>query len=671
MSAFYRPCLEQSRTYDRAVGYFRSTIFAVVGEAITPFVQRGGRLRFVCSPEMDASDIEALDGAYEHRSLLLERLLNREIEALLSDASTAGPARVLATLVAIGALDLRIAMRPKSYGIYHEKLGIFADDIGNAVSFKGSANETRNGWHVRGNLESIEVFCSWRGGRELDRVRRHQDYFGRLWDNQIRDVAVVPFPEASKRRLCRVAHPSLEDIAELAYGRPGMRPRSTLKHQQDAIDAWLANGRRGIFQHATGSGKTFTAILAMREHTQTGDPALVVVPSTLLLDQWLAEIKKEMPSVPILLVGAGNTAWRQHNRLESFTVGDRSLGPRIVLATMQTACRAEFIGRVRDGAHLLLVADEVHQLGSNEYSQVLALAAGSRLGLSATPSRFGDAAGTETLMKYFGGVLPPVIELTDAIAAGRLVPYEYHPHAVDLTSEEALEWTRLSESIIREIWRSPRESDGSIQLSQRVKLLLIQRARIAKKAANKIPLARAILGGCFKREQRWLVYCEDLAQLWAVLLEIQAAGLPAAAYYSGMPGDSKSVLAWLTNFGGIVVSVRCLDEGVDIPEVTHALVLASSQNPRQFIQRRGRVLRTAPGKYIATIHDALVIPVGDQAQLEQEAMSRAEIGRAMEFARSAVNLDAAEEVAAIADRLAIPISWGNDGGFEDDGSEGE
>lgn len=671
MSAFYRPCLELSRTYDRAVGYFRSTIFAVVGETITPFVQRGGRLRFICSPEMDASDIEALDGGYDQRARVIERLLSREIEALLSDASTAGPARVLATLVAIGALDLRVAVRPASYGIYHEKLGIFGDEIGNTVSFKGSANETRSGWHVRGNLESIEVFCSWRGGREADRVQRHQEYFGRLWDNKIGDVAVLPFPEASKRQLCRVAHRSLEEISELAYGRGHARPRATLKHQQEAIDSWLANGRRGIFQHATGSGKTFTAMLAIRDHTQRGDPAIVVVPSTLLLEQWLAEFKKEMPAVPVLLVGAGNTSWRQPNRLESFTASDRSLGSRIVLATMQTAARSDFISRTRTGSHLLLVADEVHQIGSDENSRILALEAGSRLGLSATPSRFGDADGTHALMAYFGPVLPPVIELTDAIAAGRLVPYEYHPHAVDLTSDEALEWKRLTESIVREIWRTPRENGGVLQLTERAKLLLIQRARIAKKAANKIGLARQILVTSFKPEQRWLVYCEDLAQLSAVLAELQAAGLPGAAYYSGMPGDPKSVLAWLTNFGGIVVSVRCLDEGVDIPEVTHALVLASSQNPRQFIQRRGRVLRTAPGKYIAVIHDALVIPVGDQAELEQEAMSRAEIARAMEFARSAINLDAAEEIAAIADRLAISVSWGNDGGFEDDRSESE
>lgn len=662
MGEFYRPCLSRSIRYDRAVGYFRSTIFAIAGDAAIEFARRGGQIRFVCSPVLSEEDINALGRGYDQREQVIERLMLAEVDALLSDARFARPAELLATLIALGVLDLRVAIRPPQHGIYHEKLGIFSDAYGDAVSFKGSSNETWNAWHEQGNLESFETFCSWTD--DFRRVARHRGYFERLWAGQLESVSVVPFPEAARERLCEIAK---DDVADLPTGekRATAERKVPLPHQRLAIENWIAAGERGILQHATGSGKTITALTIIQRHLEAGRPAIVVVPSTLLLEQWHKELTSQIPEAVVLLAGGNHDAWRRPNRLESFSADDAEVGPRVVLSTMQTASKPEFRSRLRQGSHLLLVADEVHQIGSVSNAQILQIDAGARLGLSATPTRFGDEDGTARILSYFGPVVPPIVTLADAIRSGRLVPYEYHAHPIQLTAAESDAWKTLTERITREAARSPRGDSGEPLFSERVKLLLIQRARIAKKAVNKITLARAIVTAEFRAGQRWLVYCEDLEQLGLVLAELTNAGLPATEYYSEMSGDRVAALDWLRRFGGIVVSVRCLDEGVDIPEVSHALILASSQNPRQFIQRRGRVLRTAPDKYMAVIHDALVIPPSVALEPEQAALARAEIARALEFATSAINRIGAEQIASLADQLGITIEMFTTTGLED------
>lgn len=665
---FYRPCLLNAISYKRAVGYFRSTVYHVIGTSIVEFARRGGRAELICSPELSEEDIDSIALGYARKSEIVGDRLFQQIEELLAAEETAFNTRLLATLVLVGALEIKVAVRADRKGLYHEKIGVFSDGIGNAVSFKGSANETWSGWHLQGNFESIEVFCSWRGGLEAERVKKHTAHFDMLWAEDDPDIEVFSFPAKALTLLKKAAFEDLHAVDPKNIPPPENR-RTPLPHQAEAVNAWLARGGRGIFEHATGSGKTFTALMAIRRHIEAARPALVVVPSRLLLDQWALELRDEISEAALLLAGGGNNSWRAPHRLRGMTAADTAHGARIVLATMQTAAMDAFLDAVIDGEHLLLVVDEVHQIGSPQHAHIMTLDAGSRLGLSATPVRYGDPEGTRRIFEYFGGVIPPPITLPDAIEAGRLVPYEYFPHALNLSAEEADEWRAYTDRIRREVVRQKLDEAGARPLSDKAKMLLIRRSRIAKKAATKVRLACNVLKAHFEKGQSWLVYCEDADQLAQVLAALRQEGMDPIEYHSKMEGDRAATMSWFRAFGGILVSIRCLDEGVDIPDVSHALILASSQNPRQFIQRRGRVLRRAPGKQVAILHDAIVVPVSADDEPEQISLLKSELVRAIEFSDHAINKGAGAELRAIAISMGIDPDSLLDGGVEEDEEE--
>ena len=220
----------------------------------------------------------------------------------------------------------------------------------------------------------------------------------------------------------------------------------------------------------------------------------------------------------------------------------------------------------------------------------------ARLGLSATPVRAFDREGTDSILDFFGGVIEPVVTLKDAIEAGRLCEYEYWPQTVRLNPDEQERWEDLTKRIQK---RFAREASGQANFddpSDELKQMLIRRARIAKSAEAKVAEAARIVTTQFELGQRWILYCDDQHQVALVLQSLRAASLPAFEYHSAMAGSRDATLRAFREEGGILVSIRCLDEGVDIPEVSHALILASSRNDREFVQRRGRVLRDDPLK---------------------------------------------------------------------------
>ena len=685
---FYLPAIAAARRYDRAVGFFSSSIFLLAWPSIKKFVSNGGRMRLICSPVLSEQDELAMRQGYsEQGEIELGDAIRKQFAELLASPGLAKPATVLASLVANGVIDCRVAWlssaaEGRSLRIFHDKMGLVEDEASDQIVFKGSMNETWPALALDGNIESIDVFASWRDEGERSRVRDEARYFEDLWEGRWPGVVVKPLPESARSEIVSASRSAdwptmvdeiceeLETAAQWSpeASQPGGRlPRP---HQVAALTAWTDAGRRGILEHATGSGKTFTALCAMQAAFHLNEIPIVAVPSDLLLDQWEREIRTTFAAsgLELLVCGGGHEGWRQSGMLRSWTRSPApGKPPRAVLTTMQTASGPQFIGLCVQGDHLFFVGDEVHRLGAPEAQNVLTLQTGARLGLSATPRRAGDPAGTSAIMNYFGGIIPPPFTLEDAIRAGTLTPYAYHPHFVEFDPHEQHEWSRLTAQIKRAYarWHAGGGSwdEGA---ETRFKMLLVARARIAKGAGRKVAKALEIVQSAYVPGQRWIVYCDDQGQLNDVAAALRSAGVQDVfEYHSAMAGDATVTLEVFQRSGGIVVAIRCLDEGVDIPSVSHALILASSRNPREFIQRRGRVLRRHPGKLLAHIYDVLITPDGGEGEFD--SMLRGELLRAIEFGTNAINPAAVADLKRIA--LRLNINWDElSSGFEVDGT---
>ena len=600
----------------------------------------------VCSPHLSERDVEAIEEGLSLRDRIQEKLTS-EIRELAQNAENVPAVELLATMIGAGILDLKIAYRPGKVGIFHSKIGIFSDGRA-AVGFEGSVNESYSAFSQDGNHESFAVFTTWSNDIDNERVVGLRAYFDSLWAGREPRLEVVDFPELPRSELRMYANPdgveaAVEHVRTTQGARSdGSRPVrrvSLMRHQEEALANWEDAGHCGVVQHATGSGKTITGLEAIRRWVRRGRPALVLVPSDLLVSQWIEEINRHLGDLEpeMLVVGGtrGSRSWQSD--LADFTRAAPYLGPRIVVATMQSASTSRFVGSVAPGDHLLMVADEVHRIGSPRHRSVLAIAARGRLALSATPARYGDPEGTSAIFEYFGDIVQPTFGIPDAIRVGRLVPYDYHVVQVELTDDEQQRWDDLTGEIGKAYARLP-EVNGAKIPGAVCRALLIRRARVLKQATRKADVARRIVGTHYRSGQRWLVYCDDGNQLEAVLGALRDQGLPAFEYWSGTDSSLPDTLEFITRNGGILVAIRCLDEGVDLPTLDHALILASSSNPREFIQRRGRVLRRAPGKYRAIIYDALVTPSRlQEGSTERMPILKTEMRRASEFSRYAQN----------------------------------
>lgn len=668
VDAFYGPALRAAATYDRATGYFRSSFYSLTRDSVAAFALRGGTTRLLCSPDLEATDIEALQRGGNARQAS-DDALRQELARILAHPHAASGAEILAALYANRSLEIRLAV-PAGRGIFHDKFGVFTDIAGFQVSFAGSVNETWSAWHPYGNHESFEVFTS--RGPEAHRPAAHAHHFEQLWSGRADGLTVTtPSDEALAQLREHIQRDPVDVLAQATTSQDRGSRRALMDHQRQALRGWRDAGRRGILKHATGSGKTITALEAVREHLHAGGAVLVIVPSILLMAQWDAEVRRELADldVAVLLAGGGHSEWQA--RLRAFTAPRGE--PRVTIATVATASSTAFLGRVEGGDHLLVVADEVHRTGAPRTARALTIEAGPRLGLSATPERAGDHVGTERLMTYFGGVVPPEFTLADAVAAGRLCRYEYHIHVVGLTDEEQDQWDALSAEI-RKLAARAANDDQPPSLSNvdpYLKHLLIKRARIAKGAAEKAVRAAEVLAQKYSAGDRWLVYCDDTGQLENVRRELASRSISTMPYYAGMKSDRNATLERFERDGGIVVAIKCLDEGVDIPAVSHALIAASSRNPREFIQRRGRVLRVHQGKTRAVVHDLFVDPPTTSDGDAFRSLILGELARAGEFAEHAENESAAIAIHKLAIAHGINPRALRDGGYEEDDEEAD
>lgn len=662
---FYIPCLEQATVYNRAVGYFSSSSMACVAQGLTAFVRSGGQMRLITSPQLSEEDVQAIEQGLKNREQAVEVALLRELEVelpqIIQDRLAA-----LAWLLSNGLLEIKLAI-PKTLrqrGIYHEKLGVFVDVEGHVVAFAGSANESASA--LIDNFECIEVYASWDAGVQR-RALRKAEHFQDLWNNQTKNVEVMPFPEAVTRSLLKLCPPQAptQDPRVSAMDeryKPDTSPPEVSKqgvpitpfwlnlrpYQKQAVENWFKNNGRGTLKMATGSGKTITSLAvaaALYDKIQL-EALIVVCPYRHLVQQWDRECRK-FGLEPILAYESVKK-WQSElsNQLINLRLG---LQPFVtVITTNATLMGQGFQAQV--GAFpqkTLLIGDEAHNLGAERLAASLPKSVGLRLGLSATPERYFDDRGTQSLFDYFGPVLEPEFTLKDAIEAGALVHYRYYPILVELTEDETLRYRELSAKIGRAL-----AIGGDGDDNEALGPLLAQRARLVGAAENKLTALEELMAKRLNTDHT-LFYCgdgsvedsvtqESMRQLEAVTKLLGSElGYRVNTYTAETPLDEREGLRQQFETGELqgLVAIRCLDEGVDIPAIQSAVILASSSNPRQFVQRRGRILRKHANKQRAELFDMIVVPPDlGRASLETERnLLRKELKRFTEFADLADN----------------------------------
>lgn len=653
LAEFYRPLLSRAVRYDRAVGYFSSSALKACAKELSHFVARHGQIRFVVGCLVSAEDVDALrnqspdasEGArLAVRARLLDELRNLELVDLQS-------AVLLSRLILSGTLKMKIAVR--SDGIYHEKFGVLEDELGNKVAFIGSANETDAAVASQRNHESFSVFRTQEPvifeAYGLDLEKR----FERLWSGQTVKTRILDLDETvieSLRELVqRQGSTDESGEAERSTRVVHARHLELRPYQTDALKAWAANRYRGILAMATGTGKTLTALEAVKRFRGAvpGGATVITVPYQNLATQWIDAIREQ--GVETIAVFAGYSEW--YDQVKNLFLA-ASVSPEVGIPCLVCVNDTFKDGRFQElldllpNAHVkhhLIIVDECHHFNTPEHVRKLPECFDFRLGLSATPY---DQYATHYLDAYFGSVVYE-FALGRAIREGYLTPYRYHVIACRLDEDESLAYEELTRKIVQLVGT---EDGFTPEALAKAQPLLIRRARIIGAAKEKLARLRHHLQKA-GRTPCTLFYCGDgsvedddgrVRQIERVSQLLHELGWRTARITAAESLRDRELLLDGLRRQSIdaVVSIKVLDEGIDIPACRTAYLLASQASDRQGIQRRGRVLRKSEGKDSADLYDFLVLG-GAAPSNAMRSLAKRELRRAQRFALDALNADQA------------------------------
>lgn len=683
---FYTPILQIATKYDRAVGFFSSTSLVHIADGLLPFINNGGCIRLVASPILSVEDVEAIKKGYEQRkSIITNAIINKMYTP--SDFKESERLNLLANLISDGRMDIRIALviNERHFGIYHEKMGVFYDPYGNKIAFSGSNNETYMGMDV--NYESFDVFCSWKNAADARRADIKSEAFQNIWDGCDPKVEIYDLPEIKDSLLKKYMRKKVDyklldpnDFEEEDKGKCekeiqiskvyGARvPKDIILHdyQIKAIDKWQKHNYCGIFDMATGTGKTFTGLGAIARLSEAVDDKLAVIivcPYQHLVEQWTEDIVR-FGMDPI--VGYGAIPGKKWKPKLADAVRNQKLKVRkrefFCFITTNATFSGEFvqeqIRKIKGNA--LLVVDEAHNFGADYLRKFLTDKFSYRLALSATLDRHGDPEGTQALYDFFGD---KCIEYTleQAIDEGKLTKYKYYPVLVSLTERERSQYLEYSRQLKKCLVKG---KTGKLEFNDKGKKIALKRARLVAAASEKIVTLRKKIEP-YRKEKHILVYCgaarpleidqeetgvdtDDLMQIDVVTSMLgNELNMNVSQFTSKESVSERAILKKEFSDGDTLqalIAIKCLDEGVNIPSIKVAFILASTTNPKEYIQRRGRVLRLSEGKEYAEIYDFITLPrpLDEVSSLTVEDMKQEltlvknELCRANEFTRLAMN----------------------------------
>ena len=673
---FYIPCLKEAVEYKRSVGFFSSNILVMMAEGLCSFAQRRKKIKLIVSTRIDKEDFEAMDKGYKLKEMNIQ---NKLLDTFNSDFDEYSKNRLslLAYLISIDCLEVKMAFLKTNNAVamYHEKLGIMTDSIGNIVAFSGSSNETGNAVdHDNGNYETIDVFKSW--DSDFRRCVDKESAFDRIWEGKDEAIITMDFPKVVKEKLISYKPKTdkeveivvnldniiQKEVPKLKENVPSLRNINLHNYQKEAIDEWQKKDYKGIFDMATGTGKTFTGCGAIcrifEDKKKVG--VIIVCPYTHLVEQWAEEVEN-FGIKPILAYSKTDWQKKFYRAVSNYRLGINKFF--CVITTNVTYCTEKFQNNINNIAdEILLIVDEAHNFGAMHLSKYLREDIKYRLALSATLDRYMDDVGTEKLYNYFGN---KCITFTLSQAIGKyLTNYYYYPVPVYLSDGELEKYQELSKKISDECVKHGINENDRGNISDRIKQLLIKRAKIVAGCINKLDALKEKIAK-YKEDSHILVYCgattindygfsdndenqEEIRQIDEVIKILGGEmNMDVSPFTSNEDSIARANIKESFKEGRIkvLVAIKCLDEGVNIPAIKTAFILASSTNPKEYIQRRGRVLRTFEGKKYAEIYDFITLPrnlksvgtISNKITDLEISLIKREVTRMMDFASLAMN----------------------------------
>ena len=623
--AFLNPVLKCSKEYDRSVGFFSSGVLDTIMEGITVMAQNGGKVRLIASPKLNEEDVEAIETGYKQRDQVITEAFTRDYQQELNKLSDLR-LQLLCDLIRENILDIKIAITD-GYGIYHDKLGILHDFDGNTIVFYGSSNSSYSGY--RSNYEKIRVVKGWEGNNHTI-IDDEQEEFFSLWNNTNEFVEVFEYTDTAEKELI--------EIINVRKGSGSKSAAIKLRdYQENAINAWTNNNYHGFYVMATGTGKTWTAIYSAKSLIEKHSCMVVIcAPYKHLVKQWSEDVQSAFPEASIVLVSSENPGWDRQITDEIIKCSYNKNHQVIIISTIASFNTKRFMETIlKHKGERLLIVDEAHRFTNRP--EVLHRIFNYMLGLSATPFSGSSAEKGKELLDFFGGqVFSLPIEV--ALEKGYLVPYYYKPIYVTATIEEEEKFNKLTKVIL-----SCFRNNQCINPDLLVKSLR-NRLRLISMASEKQEKIDRIIGDINEKDHV-VVYCGDgrlfdndtkqeLRHIQAVKKVLTKHDYKASQFTASESMMERMSLVDSFNKGEIsaLAAIRCLDEGINIPSIKSALILSSNDDYREFVQRRGRILRTYENKKNATIYDVVVLPSTDM-----KSWAIIEFRRFLEYGKLAIN----------------------------------
>ena len=640
-SQIINPLLKHAKVYKRSVGFFSSSALDFIGDGVFSLARNGGHIMLATCPRLSDIDVLALKEGYEARdkyeSMVLEDVVNTFNE--LADEN----AKMLYLLVKERILDIKIVI--KQGGIYHDKLALLEDYNGNIIACVGSNNESEPGYNS--NYEKIRVYKSW---TDVDgRIDDEMQEFESIWNNNNPELQVFDFTDAFEKEL-------LERINHTGHYQKHYLKYEMRDYQIEAKTNWLENGHKGFFVMATGTGKTITSLNSIKEFVRDNHIFTVIaVPYKHLVAQWYEDAKEFFPDAYVIMIH-GEITDGETRVFSSYLTTLNEYKPIIVITTMKSFFLKKYRNlykRIR--YEKLLIVDEAHNF-FNSVSDELDKEYPYKLGLSATPVFGKDESKTTLLVNWFGGI---VEDFPIEKAIGKyLVNYEYHPIFVEATQKDEKNFAYYTKMMLSAF----DGKTGTIIDEDKFAVAYHGRLKAISMAENKMANIASIFNK-IEDKAHTIIYCSDGKMLYSdeknpqqeeirhleVILKLinnailnKDANLKASKFTATENIDTR--LSLIDDFNkeriNYLVAIRCLDEGINIPSITSALLLSSNDNYREFVQRRGRILRlykdpvTGKEKEKAHIYDVIVLP-----STENTSFVEIELRRFYEYSRLALNKD--------------------------------